>query len=539
MSVRNRTKHWLTVALLGAGISGVHACMDVTFDDSQPNPPGRPAFAVGDVVGPASVPRADRNDVPMPWSSTGIGLLAGVPYRVVVSGMLTFTLNPNWCPGAPAPPSIPPSVGPAGFAFDSRRPWKASVGVGSQTTAPSTTLSLQPTGESAGEISTNVKGPGVLWTSRPIDPLYWSCSVSGGASRPAWFVSGTQEIKAVELEPPKVVSGKQVVAPGDTVLFTLQVSWTTNFFIGSGTGWRWVPDTATNTSTLLSCSRLQTTCRVIVRERGHVEVQNVVVEGSMSFDARSPIVEVASARVRIRSSTGVLAVRPAGTGGNSTLTLLVSVESNGGPLPDRSVELTVDGVEQSGGHQHGGTMPPGSLSSTSVSTGASGIAEVTFTADVFGGSVQVGGTSSGAASALETISVRIPGLVELFEAGSVDTIGVTTTHPSNHWGTSQMIGALVALADTFRHYTQNARTLQVNDISLTLGGKFDVAPTPINYNPDGDHKEHRAGVSADIRTEGSDPLTTAQRKFIYAWWEEHGGNVLEHTGTNAHYHLRF
>jgi len=131
-----------------------------------------------------------------------------------------------------------------------------------------------------------VKGPGVLWTSRPIAPLFWSCSIAGGASRPGWFVSGTQDIKAVELEPPTVVPDKQVVASGDTVLFTVQVSWSTNFFIGSGTGWRWVPDTTTNTSTLLSCSRLQTTCRVIVRERGHVEVQNVVVEGSMSFDAQ-------------------------------------------------------------------------------------------------------------------------------------------------------------------------------------------------------------------------------------------------------------
>jgi len=165
----------------------------------------------------------------------------------------------------------------------------------------------------------------------------------------------------------------------------------------------------------------------------------------------------------------------------------------------RSVDLTLDGVEHSGGHQHGGTMPPGSLSSTTVLTGSTGIGQVTFTADVFGGSVQVSGTSTGAASALETITVRVPGLAQLFEAGNVDTIGPTTEHLSNHWGTSQMISALVALADTFRHYTQNARTLQVNDISLTLGGKFGVAPTPINYNPDGDHKEHRAGVG------GGDP----------------------------------
>jgi hypothetical protein len=135
-----------------------------------------------------------------------------------------------------------------------------------------------------------VKGPGTLWVSRPV-VLPWSCG-GPGFDEPGWFVSGSQQIQAVELEMPQVVPNKLSVPAGDTVLFTLQVSWSTSFFIGSGTGWRWVSDTTTSNSTLVSgCPRTQNTCRVVVREKGHVEVQNVNVEG-MSFDARSPIVVV-------------------------------------------------------------------------------------------------------------------------------------------------------------------------------------------------------------------------------------------------------
>ncbi len=90
---------------------------------------------------------------------------------------------------------------------------------------------------------------------------------------------------------PQVVPDELRVPSGDTVLFTLQVSWSVSFFIGSGTGWRWVSDTTTNNSTLVSCPRTQNTRRVVVREKGHVEVQNVQVEG-MGFDARSPIVVI-------------------------------------------------------------------------------------------------------------------------------------------------------------------------------------------------------------------------------------------------------
>lgn len=267
----------------------------------------------------------------------------------------------------------------------------------------------------------------------------------------------------------------------------------------------------------------------------------------MSFDARSPIVEVASARVRIRSSTGgALAVKPARTGGGVTLTLRVSVESNGGPLPDRTVDLTLDGVEGSGGHlQHDGTMPQGSLSQSTVTTDASGFADVTYSADVFGGDVKVAGTSSGAAPALETITVRVPGLSQLSGAGNVEIIGANAWHASNHWATPLMITRIVGLADAFAADTavSQGRKVRVNDMSLQLGGKFDLDTTGHGvpfYNPNGGHSEHREGKSADVRTHGPDSLTTAQQRFLREWWEGNYGtaNMLVHpVGDPAGPHL--
>jgi hypothetical protein len=526
--------------LLGALlVLTIYACSSLFGPDSQQDLP-KPSFAVGDVLGGTAVPRSNRNDIPIPWTSTSIVLQAETPYKIAVSGMLNFTPYPSWCPGAPARPSIPNSVGPAGFAFDVRRPWRVLVGIGTQSTEPSSQIATQPTSEAASEITGLVKGPGVIWVRRPIDPLYWSCSVMGGASRPGWIVAGTQTIKATELAPPQVVPDRNPVMPGDTVRFDLTVSWSTNFFIGSGGGWSWKSDTTTNTSSLVSCTRFQNFCRVVVRERGHVEVTNVQVEGSMWFNARSPIVEIGTSRVRIKAASGALAVKPFGTGGTSSLALEVSVEGNSGPIPDRTVDLTIEGIEGTGGHAaHAGAMPNGTLSSFTVNTGASGVVTTTYTPGVFGGNVEIRGRSTGSASALENIIVRVVGLGDLSSGGNVELIGATTAHPSNHWGTPATVGALVQLANDFYAFTGNTRKLQINDVSLNQGGKFDVAPTPINYNPDGSHVSHRVGRNVDVRTHGDSPLTEEQLDFVYDWWESRHGkkNIYIHTGANAHYHL--
>ena len=98
------------------------------------------------------------------------------------------------------------------------------------------------------------------------------------------------------------------------------------------------------------------------------------------------------------------------------------------------------------------------------------------------------------------------------------------------------------LADSL--HARYGRPLEVNDISLPLGGKFDLSAA---YDRGGEHAEHRDGRSADVRTHGPSPLTPTQRKFIQNAWEVLGGDVHDETVTqdgrsnteNPHYHLRF
>jgi len=300
MKTSLRLPHWAKRSLLYAVIAGVFACTDVTFDEQT-----RPSFAAGDVIGPAEVPHASRNDIPSPWSSTGIALTAGLPYRITASGMLSFTDNPGYHAhqGCVPHPSYPSTVGPAGFN-DSNHPWAVRAGMGTATNPPGTSLTFKPPlSASNPEMSTFVKGPGTVWVSRPT-VLPYSCG-GPGFDEPAWFVSGAQQIQAVELELPNLVPNRLSVPVGDTVLFTLQVAWSTSFFIGSGIGYHWVSDTTTNNSTLVNCPRTQLTCRVIVREKGHLEVQNVMVE-NMSFDARSPVVVIGAPQFTVTANPNSL-----------------------------------------------------------------------------------------------------------------------------------------------------------------------------------------------------------------------------------------
>jgi hypothetical protein len=164
-------------------------------------------------------------------------------------------------------------------------------------------------------------------------------------------------------------------------------------------------------------------------------------------------------------------------------------------------------------------------------TGPSGIATVVYSASAFGGTVGLIGTSPGAVTADETIAVAVAGLVELVESQSIDKIGLTATHPSNHRGTVQMVARLEELADSF--FVRYQTPVQVNDMSLELGGKFDLNSS---YNVTGGHAEHRVGENADIRTIFS---SEAQLRYLQLVWENLGGSVFDETDTSQpHYHLR-
>ena len=246
-------------------------------------------------------------------------------------------------------------------------------------------------------------------------------------------------------------------------------------------------------------------------------------------------------RFRIRSATEEFSVAPQGVGIH-TLELLVDVVDDlDVPIANRTITLTRDGIEQSGGHVHGGQMPNGSLSTT-VNTGDGGVATVVYTADVFGGKVELRGASPGAAAAVETVTVAVADLQELAASQSLGRIGVRAEHPGSHFGTAAMVTALRTVADSF--HERFARQLEVNDISLPLGGKFDLNAA---YGSGGKHTAHREGRSADVRTHGESPLSARQKDFVYDLWERLGGTVHDETilengqpnTESPHYHFRF
>jgi len=227
-----------------------------------------------------------------------------------------------------------------------------------------------------------------------------------------------------------------------------------------------------------------------------------------------------------------------------TLYLGLVVDSAGTWLQNRTVNLSLQAIDSAGrsvdssyGHIHAGLggpqKPAGSLSLTSVNTGATGIGTVLFQAGAVSGPVVIRATSVGADSARDTLLVRVPVLQALVQGQSDTLIGQLGAHPLNHYGIQAMITRLNALADSF-YATYSAR-LYINDMSLSYGGLFDA-----DSNWATPHGEHRVGRDADLRTNGVGGLDKGQRDYVWLTWERLGGKVYDETTTsNPHYHLKY
>lgn len=479
---------------------------------------------------------ADVNSTTAP-QSTSFTLGNGVPTRITVSGLLQFTVDAGYlsCTGGNPPPALPggTTVGPKGYPggqfkikLDQRNGADIPLDPAATQTTQNVVIYFQYRGDS-----------GVIKAGRP---SAFSYSCGQGSYNPGYDASGTQTVQVEALDSALLVPDKLVAAPGDTVQFTIQLPWSVGV---SGRAWHWVPDTTTNTSTLIGTCYNQPSCQVVVRERGHVVVDTIWTWGIYSptgirLQAQSPVIQSGPLTVEL---SGGSELQPAGTGGSSSLPLEVRVKTaSGTAVPNRTVSLIIDGIEQTGGHTHSGTMPPGSVSpSTVVVTGANGVGTFTYTAPDFGGTIDIRGRSGAASQGTKALTVRVPDLTQLDEGAHVEWIGVKGAHPGSHFGTPSMVSRMQALADTF--YGQfNGRRLPVNDISLIRGGKFDVDSS---YTSGGEHAEHKDGLSADVRSSGggADSLTTDQQDFVRAVWPHLGGHVAEHPPLpgDPHFHLRF
>ncbi|MBI1723033.1 MAG: hypothetical protein HYR48_03905 [Gemmatimonadetes bacterium] len=235
-------------------------------------------------------------------------------------------------------------------------------------------------------------------------------------------------------------------------------------------------------------------------------------------------------RVTITRATDNM-IAPRGLGADRANLEVSVVDDGGNRLPNQLVTLSLEAHEGTAGHSHTGEKPTGELSVTTVNTGAEGRAVVRYTSPLVSGPVTIRGQSSNAAPGELTATVGIGGLVQLGGSARVQLIGETAAHPSNHWGTQGLVDALDSLASLF--YDTYHGALEINDISLELGGVFDLRRSWVPP-----HAEHRVGRSADVRTR---TRTAAELEFITRQWEiAFGGTVHDETTTDApHYHLRY
>ena len=163
---------------------------------------------------------------------------------------------------------------------------------------------------------------------------------------------------------------------------------------------------------------------------------------------------------------------------------------------------------------------------------------------------------------------RIPDLQLLEAGGNYTLIGGTEEHSNvhNHYASGNVIQDIGLIANDWHEEFPNEMILQINDVSLPYGGKFDI--NGMWYGP---HETHREGRDVDIRTElyyyddnsqlqhrpgipVRNPRTTPYRNLggqlnsslighlrFEQICEEHNGNADIH-GDNSireHYHIDF
>jgi hypothetical protein len=229
----------------------------------------------------------------------------------------------------------------------------------------------------------------------------------------------------------------------------------------------------------------------------------------------------------------VTSVRPSGTDGTNTVT--VTIRTNPATA-NRSVNLSLSGVAGSGGHaSHSGTRPVGSLAATQGTTNGSGIFQTTYTAPIFGGTVNILSRvgQSNLEKVLEVI-VAVEGLSELGASADYSLVGTTTTHPDNHYGTATALTNLPLIASDYLSQFSGAEILRYNDMSLVLGGKFDLSN---NWSSGGDHSEHRIGINCDVYSGNVPQSRRDTLENIFR--SRHSPDFLDETAAKSHWHLRF
>jgi hypothetical protein len=129
------------------------------------------------------------------------------------------------------------------------------------------------------------------------------------------------------------------------------------------------------------------------------------------------------------------------------------------------VTLTADAVLSSGGHvDHTGARPTGSFASASGTTNGSGTFQSTYTAPIFGGTMNIKAQMR-AQTKSTTLEIYVPSLFDLGGNGTNYLLtGQLNWHPSNHYGTSTAITNLPLIANDYLAAYPTSANLEFNDM---------------------------------------------------------------------------
>ena len=236
----------------------------------------------------------------------------------------------------------------------------------------------------------------------------------------------------------------------------------------------------------------------------------------------------AQARAPASLSVNPVEVRPRGTGGIDTATVTVTGAAPGARL----LRPVVTAMANSGGHQHNGQRPVGTISPASRRADASGRADFTYRSNQPGGTETI--TANVAGDVVQAnIDIRVPDLLELTAGADYDLVGQTANHPDNHFATAATIASLQQIAANYEaHKVANNLPgwprVAYNDISLVRGGIFDI-----NGDWAPPHQTHRNGRIVDFRINN---LNAAQRAVLRGIINAEGGAILNE---GNHWHLTF
>jgi hypothetical protein len=258
---------------------------------------------------------------------------------------------------------------------------------------------------------------------------------------------------------------------------------------------------------------------------------------------------------------------------NTTL-LEIRLTRGGLPVSGHGFGLSTDYVDGSGGHDHDDqpnrrpregfenyghfvsaqTTPNKRANPMEEETQSNGRASYTYVASRFGDRMKMRVESLENKLLWDTLSIveRVPDLEILPDSPNYVKIGGTCNHhgprddgaysncrtpDNNHWGGLLILQAIDSIAAKYHHLFPSDLRIGVNDMSLPLGGRFDIYG---HWTGNSDHQYHRFGKDVDVR---SFSIPVDNREDFEAICSDYGALevVLEYAGVPGrdHYHLYF